>query len=90
MTAIVASLGFIPMTVSHGAGAEVQRPLATMDIRRVGPIDETDPPGASVSLQRMARQNGSGVMTQAFLIKRFIRQLERQAPYKQAAPSRRA
>ena len=32
MTALVASLGFIPMAMSHGAGAEVQRPLATVVI----------------------------------------------------------
>jgi cobalt-zinc-cadmium resistance protein CzcA len=32
LTALVASLGFIPMAVSHGAGAEVQRPLATVVI----------------------------------------------------------
>jgi cobalt-zinc-cadmium resistance protein CzcA len=32
MTAFVASLGFIPMAVSSGAGAEVQRPLATVVI----------------------------------------------------------
>ncbi|HLH36329.1 MAG TPA: CusA/CzcA family heavy metal efflux RND transporter [Alloacidobacterium sp.] len=32
MTALVASLGFIPMAVSHGSGAEVQRPLATVVI----------------------------------------------------------
>jgi len=32
MTAMVASLGFIPMALSHGAGAEVQRPLATVVI----------------------------------------------------------
>jgi heavy metal efflux system protein len=32
MKALVASLGFIPMAVSHGAGAEVQRPLATVVI----------------------------------------------------------
>lgn len=32
MTAFVASLGFLPMAVSHGAGAEVQRPLATVVI----------------------------------------------------------
>ena len=31
-TALVASLGFIPMAVSHGSGAEVQRPLATVVI----------------------------------------------------------
>jgi cobalt-zinc-cadmium resistance protein CzcA len=30
MTAAVASLGFLPMALSNGAGAEVQRPLATV------------------------------------------------------------
>ena len=32
MTALVASLGFVPMAIGHGAGAEVQRPLATVVI----------------------------------------------------------
>ncbi len=32
MTAAVASLGFLPMALSSGAGAEVQRPLATVVI----------------------------------------------------------
>ena len=32
LTALVASLGFIPMALSHGMGAEVQRPLATVVI----------------------------------------------------------
>ena len=32
MTALVASLGFLPMAISHGDGAEVQRPLATVVI----------------------------------------------------------
>ena len=32
MTAMVASLGFVPMALGHGAGAEVQRPLATVVI----------------------------------------------------------
>jgi len=32
MTATVASLGFLPMALSQGAGAEVQRPLATVVI----------------------------------------------------------
>lgn len=32
MTAFVASLGFLPMAVSTGSGAEVQRPLATVVI----------------------------------------------------------
>jgi cobalt-zinc-cadmium resistance protein CzcA len=32
MTALVASLGFVPMAVSTGAGSEIQRPLATVVI----------------------------------------------------------
>jgi cobalt-zinc-cadmium resistance protein CzcA len=32
MTALVASLGFIPMAIASGAGAEVQKPLATVVI----------------------------------------------------------
>ena len=32
MTASVASLGFLPMAISTGAGAEVQKPLATVVI----------------------------------------------------------
>jgi len=32
MTALVASLGFVPMAIANGAGAEVQRPLATVVI----------------------------------------------------------
>ena len=32
MTALVASLGFVPAALSHGVGAEVQRPLATVVI----------------------------------------------------------
>ncbi len=32
MTALVASLGFVPMAVAHGTGAEVQKPLATVVI----------------------------------------------------------
>jgi cobalt-zinc-cadmium resistance protein CzcA len=32
MTALVAALGFIPMALSQGVGAEVQRPLATVVI----------------------------------------------------------
>jgi cobalt-zinc-cadmium resistance protein CzcA len=30
MTALVAALGFVPMMLAHGIGAEVQRPLATV------------------------------------------------------------
>ena len=32
MTALVASLGFVPMALATGAGAEVQKPLATVVI----------------------------------------------------------
>lgn len=32
MTAMVASMGFLPMALSHGSGAEVQKPLATVVI----------------------------------------------------------
>jgi cobalt-zinc-cadmium resistance protein CzcA len=32
MTTLVASLGFLPMALSDGVGAEVQRPLATVVI----------------------------------------------------------
>ena len=32
MTALVASLGFVPVALSNGTGAEVQRPLATVVI----------------------------------------------------------
>ncbi|TQU06519.1 hypothetical protein EIJ50_18295, partial [Xanthomonas perforans] len=32
MTALVAALGFVPMAFNVGAGAEVQRPLATVVI----------------------------------------------------------
>ena len=32
MTALVASLGFVPMALARGTGAEVQKPLATVVI----------------------------------------------------------
>jgi len=32
MTALVASMGFVPMALNTGTGAEVQRPLATVVI----------------------------------------------------------
>jgi cobalt-zinc-cadmium resistance protein CzcA len=32
MTALVAALGFLPMALAHGRGAEVQKPLATVVI----------------------------------------------------------
>jgi cobalt-zinc-cadmium resistance protein CzcA len=36
MTALVASLGFLPMAMATSAGAEVQRPLATVVIGGLG------------------------------------------------------
>jgi cobalt-zinc-cadmium resistance protein CzcA len=39
MTALVASIGFLPVALSHGTGAEVQRPLATVVIG--GPVTST-------------------------------------------------
>lgn len=35
-TAAVAALGFLPMALAHGAGAEVQRPLATVVVFGIG------------------------------------------------------
>ena len=32
MTALVAALGFVPMAIATGSGAEVQKPLATVVI----------------------------------------------------------
>jgi cobalt-zinc-cadmium resistance protein CzcA len=57
MTALVASLGFLPMALSTGTGAEVQRPLATVVIG--GLISST---GLTLlvlpALYRMAERNG--------------------------------
>ena len=36
MTALVASLDFIPMAISQGTGSEVQRPLATAVLGGIG------------------------------------------------------
>ena len=36
MTALVASLGFVPMALATGPGAEVQKPLATVVADTVG------------------------------------------------------
>jgi cobalt-zinc-cadmium resistance protein CzcA len=35
ITALVASLGFVPMAIATGTGAEVQRPLVTVVIGRI-------------------------------------------------------
>jgi len=36
MTALVAALGFVPMALAQGIGAEVQRPLATVVVGGLG------------------------------------------------------
>jgi len=66
MTASVASLGFIPMALSTGAGAEVQRPLATVVIG--GLISATFLtlfvlPTLYIWLQKKNRQSGSILVT---------------------------
>jgi Cu/Ag efflux pump CusA len=45
MTALVASLGFMPMALATGTGAEVQRPLATVVIGGILVIDLADTAG---------------------------------------------
>ena len=52
MTAMVASLGFLPMALSQGAGAEVQRPLATSGYWGVSIGYLPHPLRASVALHR--------------------------------------
>ena len=44
-TALVASLGFLPMALATGAGAEVQRPLATVVIGGLLSLDAPHAPG---------------------------------------------
>ncbi|HEX3079719.1 MAG TPA: efflux RND transporter permease subunit, partial [Puia sp.] len=66
MTASVASLGFIPMALSTGAGAEVQRPLATVVIG--GLISATFLtlfvlPTLYIWLQKKNRKSGSILVT---------------------------
>jgi cobalt-zinc-cadmium resistance protein CzcA len=59
MTALVASLGFVPMALATGAGAEVQRPLATVVIG--GIISSTLLTLVVLpALYRMAHRDGDG------------------------------
>ena len=48
MTAMVASLGFVPMALATGPGAEVQKPLATVVIGAAGAVPDR-PPGRAVT-----------------------------------------
>jgi len=65
VTALVASLGFVPMAIATGAGAEVQRPLATVVIG--GVISSTILtllvlPALYVLFRREARSNVAAVV----------------------------
>ena len=64
MTAAVAAIGFVPMAVNTGVGAEVQRPLATVVIGGVilYPPHARGPPGAVRGVRggRGAREHGRG------------------------------
>ncbi len=63
MTALVASLGFVPMALSTGVGAEVQRPLATVVIGGVISstlLDAARAAGALSLLRALAGQSSGG------------------------------
>ena len=67
MTTLVASLGFLPMALSTGMGAEVQRPLATVVIG--GVISSTILtllvlPALYVLFRRETRSNVGSVVNQ--------------------------
>ncbi len=55
MTALVASLGFVPMAIATGTGAEVQKPLATVVIG--GLIPAPADAGGAAGLVRHLRQD---------------------------------
>jgi cobalt-zinc-cadmium resistance protein CzcA len=64
MTALVASFGFIPVAISNGVGAEIQRPLATVVIG--GLVTSTlltllVLPSLYVWIERMRSTPGSGI-----------------------------
>jgi len=59
MTALVASLGFVPMALNTGTGVEVQRPLATVGDRRHHLLDATDPAGATGNVPDWSRARAS-------------------------------
>jgi cobalt-zinc-cadmium resistance protein CzcA len=65
MTALVASLGFVPMAIAHGTAAEVQKPLATVVIG--GLITSTAltlfvlPAVRHLVMRRRARNNRAGM-----------------------------
>jgi len=62
MTALVASLGFIPMAVSRGSGAEVQRPLATVVIGGLLSSTLLDPGRVARPLRHVRSPRTSGTL----------------------------
>src|SRR5262245_37608633 len=72
MTALVASLGFVPMAIATGAGAEVQRPLAP----RCEWIVEQLNAGSFAKITRDARQGRAALLDPSsarFYVKRYRR-----------------
>ena len=57
MTALVASLGFVPMAIAVGTGAEVQRPPCDRRDRRNPVVDRVDFAGAADALSASARRS---------------------------------
>ncbi|RAJ08273.1 cobalt-zinc-cadmium resistance protein CzcA [Chitinophaga skermanii] len=92
MTAAVASLGFLPMAMSNGAGAEVQRPLATVVIG--GLITATFLtlfvlPALYLLFNRPPKSNSkaSAAAVTAVLLAMFMLPLSSQAQSQQAVPT---
>ncbi|BAV09666.1 cobalt-zinc-cadmium resistance protein CzcA [Filimonas lacunae] len=83
MTAAVASLGFLPMALSDGAGAEVQRPLATVVIG--GLITATlltlfVLPALFLAVENRKRKKGVAPVTLAVLLLLSVNCLQAQTP----------
>ena len=58
MTAMVASLGFLPMAISAGAGGEVQRPIANVVIGGPSALSKIDPALFATNDPAPARRRG--------------------------------
>ena len=70
MTALVASLGFVPMAFNTGPGSEVQRPLATVVIGGLADLDTGDIAGSTPGIRvggKALRGTGSRACRRGFL-----------------------
>jgi cobalt-zinc-cadmium resistance protein CzcA len=67
MTALVASLGFVPMALATGTGAEVQKPLGDGGDRRVGIEHAADVGGVAGAVSDLHGRRESGRATGAEL-----------------------